>query len=262
MHRLGIYCFGDGFDYPLPLPLIKQVGFDCIFTGDFAKGADARACAVQTAEECARLGLRYESIHAPFDGINEMWRDGEKGDNMLCRLKNSIDICAMLGIPYTIVHLSSGENAPCVNDIGHARYDKLVEHAVNKGVTIAFENQRKLANLAFVMELYKDVKEVRFCWDVGHEACFTDGREFMPIFGDKLAYTHIHDNCCIHNGDDHMIPFDGAIDFTRVASHLKRYAGEDVTLTLELRYHGTEPEDAYIARAYAAAAKLRTMVEA
>ena len=63
-----------------------------------------------------------------------------------------------------------------------------------------------------------------------------------------------------------MIPFEGTIDFDRVTRQL-RDSGFMGTLSLELlphasgRYEGIAPDE-YYARAYAAACRLRDMVDA
>ena len=38
------------------------------------------------------------------------------------------------------------------------------------------------------------------------------------MFGDKLKALHIHDN--MPDGDHHMIPYDGNVDFDRVTTQL------------------------------------------
>ena len=101
-----------------------------------------------------------------------------------------------------------------------------------------------------------------FCWDCGHEGCFTPGRRYMPLFGDRLICTHIQDNEGIYNKDTHLIPFDGALDFGYVAEALR--SAPEVPLTLELKrkavpYEGMSDED-YLARAAAAVKRLRDMI--
>lgn len=260
MHKLGINYIST---LPLTLEenfsLLSQTGFQAVFT--MHDGAEATA---RYAAAAADAGLTYESIHAPWDGINAMWQEGDEGETMLRRLTDTLDSCQRNNIPIAVVHLSSGRNAPCINDLGHSRFDRLIDHAVKTGVTVAFENQRMLANLAFVMELYRDIPQVGFCWDLGHEACFAGGREYMPLFGDRLVYTHIHDNLSQPNGDLHRIPFDGNINFARRAEHL-RNSGYTGTLTLEIstdlkQYPGITGEG-YIQRAYAAVTRFRDMVE-
>ena len=260
MNRLGInYSRDAGLTAGEAFSLFAQLGFDAIFTGFFG----TTALMEPYAEEARRAGLFYECLHAPFGHINDIWSPEDCGDRMEKELTDTIDAAAAFSIPYVVLHLSSGDRCPCINDVGHARFDRIVNRAVQKNVTVAFENQRKLANLAFVLELYQDVPNVGFCWDVGHEKCFADGREFMPLFGNRLVYTHIHDNLCVHNGDLHLIPFDGAVDYTRTAHHLRQFDG---TLTLEIlpknsdRYTNVPMRD-YYRRAYDAAVRLRTLVE-
>ena len=241
---------------------LKEIGFDAFFTG---WEGDNPALIEENAENARKVGMWYECIHAPFAHINNIWKAGEDGDTTLGELTRTVDYCRQFGIPKVVVHLSSGDAAPCVNDIGHERLDRLVDHAVKNDITVCFENQRKLANLAFAFELYAGVEKVKFCWDVGHEHCFAYGKEFMPLFGDKLVYTHIHDNFSVHNEDLHMLPFDGGIDFTHVAELLKK-AGYEETLTLEVippksgRYEGWTAEKFY-REAFARVTRLRELVE-
>ena len=261
MRKIGVNLPGPRFSMFEPengLQLFRQLGFDCFFSGVVPSWME------RIADTASRNDLCWESIHAPFGHMNDIWQPTEDGEKMLQEILDSANECVRYNVPILVVHLSSGENAPCVNDIGHSRFDRLVDFAVKNNITIAFENQRKLANLAFVLEVYDKVDNVRFCWDVGHEACFTPGREYMPLFGKKLAYTHIHDNHCIYNSDEHMIPFDGCIDYERTVELLRRFDYKG-SLTLEVMpkhelYKSMTPE-AYFTRARAAVERLRTMLD-
>ena len=234
MNKIGInYYNGWNLKYDEQLKMLKEIGYDSFFTGHFTDKPGEERSTAAFAEAAAKYGLCYESIHAPFDTINDIWSTDEIGDVTLKRLTNCVEDCGKFGIPVTVVHLSSGLNPPHINDAGRLRFDKLVECAVKNNVTVAFENQRRLGNLSFIMELYQDVKNVGFCWDVGHEACFARGIEFMPLFGNRLVYTHIHDNTSIFNVDLHMLPYDGNINYDRTEELLAKYLG-DVSLTLEV----------------------------
>lgn len=264
MHKLGInYTTLSGLTASESLRIFASLGFDVVFT-EFIGDTPLRDTEMY-AESAAKNGLYYEALHAPFYRINDIWAEGEDGDAMLKRLCDCVDACEKFAIPKSIVHLSSGVNAPYINDTGHKRFDSLIDYAVKKNITIAFENQRKLANIAFAFEVYKDIEQVKFCWDTGHEACFADGLEFMPLFGKKLTFTHIHDNLKEPNGDLHMIPFDGKIDFDRCAHHIKS-SGYSGTLCLEIfptisgKYTDITMEK-YYEKAYAAITRFRAAVE-
>lgn len=235
----------------------SEMGFGAIFTGMMDESRQ-----LECAAEMACCGLEYETIHAPFSHINDIWLDGEGGEAMLNELTSCVDRCAQVGARIAVVHLSSGNNPPSITDIGRARFARLVEHAAKKNVKIAFENQRKLANLAWAMEEFGDV--AGFCWDCGHESCFTPGREYMPLFDSRLICTHIHDNEGVYNQDDHWIPFDGNIDYTRFADHIRKadYTG---SLMLEIAYNRPRYADmsaeTYLKRAADAAKRLAKMVD-
>lgn len=246
---------------------IRSVGFDNVFT----KYTDSKS-AEHFANVFARAGLYYESIHAPYKNMNDIWADDESGEAMLGWLMDCLADCRRWNVPIMVVHLNKGLTPPPINDTGRARWDRLVDAAIGAGVKVAFENQRRLDTVTWAMELYSDVPQVGFCWDCGHEHCFANGVEFMKLFGDRLIYTHIHDNMGVVRGvlehpsadDLHMIPFDGNLDFDRFAEHIREhnYRG---SLTLELcpyTHNGYDvkytPEQ-FFSRAYDAVSRLVKM---
>lgn len=262
MRQIGINLHAKrGLDVDTYAGRVKALGFDTVFTGVAKTEAEQMAL----AESFAKHGLIYENLHAPFGHINDIWYDCEGGEAMISELLISVDRCAAAGAPILVVHLSSGIKAPQISDIGRARFTSLVEHAARKGVTIAFENQRKVANIAWAFENFESCDNVGFCWDCGHEACFTPGREYMPLFGHKLVCTHIHDNFKEFNGDAHLIPFDGKIDFNRFAELINKYEYKG-PLTLEViagnsNLYDDISVDAYLEKAAEAIKKLRAMVD-
>jgi sugar phosphate isomerase/epimerase len=261
MRKIGINIgLKRGLDIEEAIKKLKELGFDCVFTG-----VPAVKQIPQIARALAENGLEWETMHAPFGHMNDMWLEGEAGEIMLRELLNCVDSCVLGGVKIAVVHLSSGDNAPPVTDIGRRRFTELVEYAATKGVTIAFENQRKVANIAWAFENFESCDNVGFCWDCGHEACFTLGREYMPLFGHKLVCTHIHDNFKEFNGDAHLIPFDGKIDFNRFAELINKYEYKG-PLTLEViagnsNLYDDISVDAYLEKAAEAIKKLRAMVD-
>ena len=127
-----------------------------------------------------------------------MWEAGDAGERMLERLCDCVRAGATYGVPVIVVHLSSGMTPPRMNDIGFERYDRLMRLAEREGVTIAYENIRRLDNVVYMLENYP---KAGFCWDVGHEACYMNGAEFMPLFGKRMAALHLHDNTAVYGED-------------------------------------------------------------
>ena len=228
------------------------------FTNTFMGGLDPKMSEVMPVLK--QYGICCENVHAPFSHINDIWCEGEGGDTMLDELFETVNRCNKFEIPVMVVHLSAGQ-APRISDIGYERFASLMQYADKNGVIVAYENQRMLANIAFALEEFPKAK---FCWDTGHEACFTNGRRYMPLFGDRLAALHIHDNDMIYNSDLHLIPYDGKMDFNMVAKEIAE-SGYDGSLMLELsrrtnNYYDELSPDEYYSRAATAANKLRLAI--
>ena len=255
LRKIGINSNAYGkLDIPYQVSLLKENGFDTTFTGSENPRLD------EWVSEVRKAGMDCDNFHAPFNKINDMWTAGEAGDAMYARLADGVDKCAKYGVPALIVHLSSGTNPPRVNDTGLDRFTSLVGYASSAGVKICFENQRMIGNIGCAFDYIPDA---RFCWDTGHEACFSPGRRYMNLFGNKLEALHIQDNHGEFDRDEHLIPGDGTIDFGRVARSISE-AGYTGTIMLEIIransnfYENTTPEE-YYRRAAEAARGLRDL---
>lgn len=235
------------------LELIHNAGFEAFFTG--AQGQDTIAALMEKANE---YGMVFETIHAPFSGINSMWVPGMEYVDVYKGMKHSIDLAAKNGVPAVVMHVSGGWVAPGINDLGLQRFDELVFYAAEKGVTIAFENLRQIGNLSYFSERYEKFDNVRFCYDFGHEHCYTKTVQWMDVFCHKLLCTHIHDNHGrtfekVGSPDIHLLPFDGNCNYQRCIDKLDEY-GYAGPLTLEVdngndKYPDLSPEQ-FVATCY------------
>ena len=111
-------------------------------------------------------------------------------------------------------------------ELGFERFDQIVEHAVKNNVFLAMENLRRPEYLSALLDRYKNVAQVVFCYDCGHEHCFSPSVPIMDKFGNRVKYTHFHDNfgmCYDKNCDIHLLPFDGDNDFEKVMSKLDEF---------------------------------------
>lgn len=86
---------------------IASLGFTATFTGTY----DTKRH-MEIAEACCVNGIEYETIHAPFSNINDIWLDRLAGDTMLDRLFDCVDKCSRSNVEIIVVHLSSGVKAP------------------------------------------------------------------------------------------------------------------------------------------------------
>ena len=223
------------------LEKIRQAGFEAVFS-EIVGTCDPKQVA-NLQNRCAQLGLSLDFLHAPFRGINDFWVPGLAYRNLRNGIYGTIDAASEAGIPMVVCHVSSGWFPPQLCDVGFERFDALVDYAVTKNVKIAFENLRKVGNLAAIMERYENIPEVGFCYDCGHEHCYTETVHFLELYGDRLFCTHIHDNHGRDHSDywgdpdEHLMPFDGNLNYADMMNRIRQtnYAG---TLMLELVQKG------------------------
>lgn len=261
--KLGIIssCLPGVSEYDA-LDKIKAAGFEMIFADTF----DVKtACMMR--EKCDKLGLSFEFLHAPFSGINDYWCEGDDYLKIRDGMYKSIDSAAAAGVPVIVAHVSSGWFPPQLCDIGFARFDQLVEYAIRNGVKIAFENIRKVGNLAAIMERYEKLSEVGFCYDCGHEHCYTETVHFLDLYGTRTFCTHIHDNYgrdkedVWKDADYHLLPFDGNIDYSDMMKRINNseYKG---SLTLEVTKRGdykNESDEEFLKTAFERIVKISKM---
>ena len=259
MRKLGINLDStEGFSYREYLKIAKELGFEAVFSD-----MTTCDCPMEIAKLCKEYGLEYSFIHAPYIGTYNLWQKGEDGDKMYKSILSCIDECEKAGVRIAVVHISSGFNPPPMTKLGKTRFINIVEYAKEKNVKIAFENLRSFPYLKWAMDTFKDYSNVGFCWDIGHENCFTEGIDYLKIYGDKLLCTHIHDNNCERGGDLHIIPFDGKIDFK---SSIKNLKDTDFSGPLMLEvfaeneiYEGISPLD-FLKKAYKGIEKVRNLL--
>ena len=178
-----------------------------------------------------QANITVDNLHAPFKNLNRIWQEDESGDEMLRLLLRGVDQCVEHDVRLMVAHVSNGKPMPPISEIGLTRYDRFMEYAQSKGIDIAYESHRFVENVQYFMERYP---QAGFCLDNGHEDAFTPGVRYMSMWADRLVATHISDNDCVCDVDMHMLPFDGQIDFERMARELAA-SGFDGTLMLEIK---------------------------
>lgn len=216
----------------------------------------------EVMELLPKYDIICDNFHSEFDGavigknisMGDLRFKSDAGDLMLERLFFNVLNCEKYRVPILVVHSPYGDPKNAFNEISDERYIRLGDFAREHGVTLAFENISHYENLEHTLSLIPDSK---FCWDIGHQHCFGDRKKVMPSFGHRLAALHIHDNNL--ENDDHMIPFEGKINFDEAAKELAD-SGYEGTLMLELLYKGQLPTEEYYTKAANAAKKLVDMV--
>ena len=241
--RLGMELHKDiGIPFDEQIRLFRQVGFEGFFAY-WEKGMDVAALKKVADEE----GMIFQSLHAPSGiGSRHLWYESEETPLHMDIFLSCLRDCAANGIPIMVLHSFYGFDLHEPTETGIKNYTVLVEEARRLGVTIALENLEGEEYLAALLEHFKDDPNVGFCWDSGHECCYSS-RDLLaePHHGPQLIATHLNDNLGIRDwnheltglDDLHLLPFDGIIDWQDVAERLAKWNFNDI-LMFELKPKG------------------------
>lgn len=274
-------CLALGMQLDVPVAdqpeLLKNAGFD-----RFAFDREKRGTSELTElliKKAEILNLACEYIHAPFYGMDDIWHDesGELAEIMLRDLYATIDDCSNYSVKYAVFHAIIGMDNCTPTQLGLERLDDVVDYAVKKNVYLAFENTEGEMYLEAVMNRYKDVSNVGFCFDSGHELCYNYGKDILSKYCDRLFVTHLNDNRGMTGSeltfydDSHLLPFDGIADWDGIAKRIKNgnYSG---TLSFEVIskgrptrtdndiYKGLTAQE-YVDKAYSKAVEFRDILK-
>ena len=248
---------GIGFSlqpkYDLPIPqvvsLLKDAGF-CAVSPAWSDELDMEALASSVYAN----GMTFQSLHAPYKDIPALWApDSALSAEVLHRMLRCIDACARFHAPVMVIHGWQGLIYTFPEEpLDFRCFDRMVEYAKEKGVSIAFENLEGEEYLAALLNRYSGQSHVGYCWDSGHDHCYPHRTDFLQAYGDRLIMTHLNDNLGqrdpngIPTGNDdlHFIPYDGDIDWTHALGKLKKAKQQSIlNFELKVRSFSTAPED-------------------
>ena len=240
---------------------MKAAGFDGFFALWEASGQ-----LDSLAQEADRLGLLFQSVHAPFRKTSALWEPGNAGDLALEQLLSCLSDCRRLRIPIMVSHVFMGFELRTPNELGLSRFRTLFDAANAAGVKIALENVESIPHLQALLNEYPD-PHIGLCWDSGHAHCYNRSHDLLRLYGHRLMATHLNDNFGVRTPDGtiskyddlHLLPFDGTVDWDHTARQLDA-CGYTGPLTFELSvkheiYHSLPPAQ-FFALAYERACRV------
>lgn len=254
----GLYAW-FGYELPLAASLerIREAGFDAVSLW-WADAPDGLTRTAQ-ADLARKTGLTVENAHAPFDGCNDLWVPGLRGDEAAAGLLACVSDCAVARVPVLVVHLTDGPAPPPDSSVGLERLRPVVDTAERLGVKLAFENLRHIPHLRKVLDAF-DSPCVGLCYDSGHHHGWGREADWLADYGSRLFTLHLHDND--GKQDSHSLPFDGGIDWRPLARKIAR-TGYTGPTSLEVQagggYEERMPAAAFLQRAADAAARIGEM---
>ncbi|MBO5666829.1 MAG: sugar phosphate isomerase/epimerase [Firmicutes bacterium] len=254
--------------------LFKTVGFDGFFAEWSNEETINKLCKLSN-----ELGMIFQSVHGPYSGCMDIWKGGAVAAAAADEILECVRVCGRAGVPMVVLHpyytfdLSYGPNPE-----GIEQFRRILDEAKLYDLKIAIENVEGEEHMAMIFQELKDYDNLGFCWDTGHEHCYSD-LDFIQLYGDRLFGTHLNDNLGRSDktgrndsiDDLHLLPFDGDIDWKSIAVRLKS-TGFEGPLTFELKKitkfgQWQKPEylemsmEQYVKEAFERAVKFREMME-
>lgn len=222
----------------------------------------------------AEAGLVLASVHAP---VAESFTSGRWGaplnlaspdaahrEHALEEATRALQVARRLPFPVLVVHagvVASRQQAPGDNNRGAARrsIEALAVLARPLGVNVAVELvPNELSKAGSLVHFVEDVLEAgaaSICLDLGHAHLEGDLVDAIETVSEHIAVVHAHDNR--GRSDDHLVPFDGTIDWPAALTALQK-VGYDGTVVLEIATTGST-KDA-LARARTARGRMERLL--
>ncbi len=209
------------------------------------------------AEWLREIGLVLHGIHAPITdhltgghwgrafsnasadraARDETLREGEAALEIARRIPASVFV-VHLGVPDSLK--AAGDNN---RDAARRSLEELFPIVDAVGLRMAVEViPNALSTPAALVRLLEedlDLPKIGICLDVGHAFLLGDVVDAVETVAEHLVTTHIHDN---HGRtDDHLAPFDGAIEWPSTLATLQK-VGYEGTMLFELGNTSTPRE--------------------
>lgn len=215
-----------------PLEAMKETGFkhlDMSFYSIIYKGSpwispgDGWKKEVEDSLDIARRhGFDFCQAHAP-DG--EHFKEGEARDALILATKRSIEACALLKIPHTVVHAAGCGPSKARFDQKNIEFYRLFEEdAETYGVDLLTENSAEAWNPQYFLRTGKEIREfvdqagmprLHINWDTGHgNVQGVNQYDDIMAMGSELKALHIQDN--EGKTDAHLMPLCGTTNFDDV----------------------------------------------
>lgn len=176
-------------------------------------------------------------------GIATIWEEGKEGDTLVSDYKKDLDIMAKHNLTLAVMHVTKGSKQSPMSQIGIKRWTEFIDYAKDLGICIALENTVWPDYLEVIYDNIKN-PNLTFCYDSGHDhAHFKDAYDFEKL-GKKISCIHLHDND--GNADQHLLPFDGNINWDKLIKRLKNNNYKGVItgeMVYQKKYTNDSPEN-------------------
>lgn len=218
-------------------------------------------------------GLFLHSVHAPIverlaggvwgGPLSNAAADNGARERAVRESERALALAEEVPFEFLVVHLGrpdaqvegASDNNP---DAARRSLEAIHRAAARHGVRLALEViPNRLSSVAALVELIEDLDlpDVGICLDYGHAFLLGDLPDAIERASGHLVTTHIHDNG--GTADDHLVPFDGRIDWSTAVMTTQKVGYEGVWL---LELGPTAPPASVLARAEGACRRFEDLV--
>ncbi|MSO55690.1 MAG: sugar phosphate isomerase/epimerase [Acidobacteria bacterium] len=218
--------------------------------------------------------LELPSVHAPIVDslVGDTWgrpystatRDEHARSATIREMQAALGIARQIPFAFLVLHLGVPQAQHPGSDDNRRdailrSIDDIHGLAAPLGVRLALEvMDNSLSTAPALVEMLErdlDGINVGICMDVGHAHMLGDTADAIETASEYLVTTHLHDNRRQH--DDHLVPFEGSIDWAATIMELEKI-GYDGVLMYEVR--NVESPQAVLARAVDARRRLEGLM--
>lgn len=210
---------------------IKECNFESVFLKWYDE--DWIISQFEQANYCRELGLKIEFAHLGYQNIENIWSPLKEYDLFVDRYCDDLNDLKKYDINLAVMHTGGRKQLYGINEFGLDRFKSIVEYARKLNINIAFENTSFKDDLTYILDNLLIYDNVSLCLDVGHYHIYFKDDFDLNKYKDRISCIHLHDN--EGTKDQHLIPYDGSIDWSKAMKLLKdnNYSGP---LTLEIIY--------------------------
>jgi len=235
---------------------ISNAGFTSIMASPEAKFDWQNGKLKDQVKRAKKNNLKLSSLHASYDNatLKYFFEEGSVGDKLEKQLIKEIKIAKKFGFRCVVAHMLGTPK-----QVGLDRLYRVLKVCKKCNVPLAIENIDNVKPLDYIMANIKD-PYLGFCYDSGHNHCFTPDRDFLTEYGDRLLALHLHDND--GTSDQHTLNQYGTIDWQDIAKKLAKCPEVPLDYELILHKHNAKltPTMA-LDMCYKNACKLETMIK-
>lgn len=212
---INLYCV-RGYSTKEKLDEIKKCGFDAVFLGYNCTAETMNL--QQQIDYCKKIGLEISMIHCVYaePKLNDFWADSLNGKFVEKNLINQIESIKNLGVQNFVIH-TCGSKEVKNSLIGLDRLKHLLNYAKQYNINLCVENLYDKSQIDYIFKNLQD-KNLRFCYDCGHENCFTKNANFAYTYCNLMQVVHLHDN--FGQKDEHKTLWNGTINKEQLAKNL------------------------------------------